>query len=93
MTMCNASDNAKGINTLSVVALTAGDRRQEGEIDRFNDAHTGPVVPGLLTQVNGRVGTPLCRARAKPAPTIEYALLELAAIARRRRQRGYELTS
>jgi hypothetical protein len=46
----------------------------------------------LLTQVNGRVATPLGRARAKPAPTIECALLELAAIARRRRQRGYELT-
>jgi hypothetical protein len=47
----------------------------------------------LLTRVNGRTGTPLGRARAKPAPTIDYALLELAAIARRRRQRGYELTS
>ena len=47
----------------------------------------------LLTQVNGRIGTRLGRARAKPAPTIEYALLELAAIAKRRRQRGYELTS
>jgi hypothetical protein len=47
----------------------------------------------LLTRVNGRTGTPLGRARAKPAPTIDYALLELAVIARRRRQRGYELTS
>lgn len=47
----------------------------------------------LLTQVHGRVGTPLGRARAKPAASIEKALLELAAIAKRRRQRGYELTN
>lgn len=47
----------------------------------------------LLTRVNGRIGTPLGRARAKPAPSIETALLELAAIAKRRRLRGYELTS
>ncbi len=45
----------------------------------------------LVTQVNGRRGTRLGRARSKPAPTIEAALLELAAIAKRRRQRGYEL--
>jgi hypothetical protein len=45
----------------------------------------------LLTQVNGRSGTPLGRARYKPAATIEDALLELAHIAKRRRQRGYEL--
>jgi hypothetical protein len=47
----------------------------------------------LLTQVNGRIGTRLGRARSKPAPSIETALLNLAAIAQRRRQRGYELTS
>jgi hypothetical protein len=47
----------------------------------------------LLTQVNGRIGTRLGRARSKPTPTIETALLSLAAIAQRRRQRGYELTN
>src|ERR1035441_1031737 len=31
----HASDKARGINTLSVVALTEDERRQEGEIDRF----------------------------------------------------------
>ncbi len=45
----------------------------------------------LLTQVNGRIGTRLGRARSHQAPSIEVALLELAAIAKRRRQRGYEL--
>lgn len=45
----------------------------------------------LLTQVNGRTGSPLGRTRAHPASTIEQALLELATIAKRRRQRGYEL--
>jgi hypothetical protein len=47
----------------------------------------------LLTQVNGRRGTRLGRARSKPEPSIESALLDLAAIATRRRKRGYELTS
>jgi WGR domain len=47
----------------------------------------------LLTQVNGRIGTRLGRARSKPTPSIETALLDLAAIAARRRQRGYELTN
>jgi hypothetical protein len=45
----------------------------------------------LLTQVNGRVGSPLGRARSRPAPSIEDALFELAAIAQRRRKRGYDL--
>jgi len=45
----------------------------------------------LLTQVNGRRGSRLGRARSKQAASIESALLELAAIAKRRRQRGYEL--
>jgi hypothetical protein len=45
----------------------------------------------VLTSVNGRSGTPLGRARSKPADTIEAALLDLACIAKRRRQRGYEL--
>jgi hypothetical protein len=47
----------------------------------------------LLTQVNGPRGTRLGRARSKPTPSIETALLDLAAIAARRRQRGYELTN
>ena len=47
----------------------------------------------LLTQVNGRIGARLGRSRATPTPTIESALLELAAIAHRRRLRGYELTT
>ena len=47
----------------------------------------------VLTQVHGRTGAKLGRARVKPEPTIEAALLELAAIAHRRRIRGYELTS
>jgi hypothetical protein len=38
-------------------------------------------------------GTRLGRARSKPTPSIENALLHLAAIAARRRKRGYELTS
>jgi hypothetical protein len=46
----------------------------------------------LLTKVNGRVGTRLGRFRSHDVPSIEIALLELAAIAKRRRQRGYELT-
>jgi hypothetical protein len=45
----------------------------------------------VLTSVNGRCGTPLGRARCHAAPTIEAALLNLANIAKRRRQRGYEL--
>jgi hypothetical protein len=46
-----------------------------------------------LTQVNGRAGTRLGRIRVAPAPSIESALLRLAAIAKRRRLRGYELTN
>lgn len=46
----------------------------------------------LITQVHGRIGTRLGRARAAQSPSIEAALLQLAAIAKRRRQRGYELT-
>ena len=43
----------------------------------------------VVTHVNGRVSSPMGRARSLPVPTIESALLELAAIAKRRRQRGY----
>lgn len=45
----------------------------------------------LLTKVNGKVGARLGRIRSREVPSIETALLELAAIAKRRRQRGYEL--
>ena len=45
----------------------------------------------LLTKVNGRRGTRLGRVRSYQTPSIEVALLELAAIAKRRRLRGYEL--
>jgi hypothetical protein len=47
----------------------------------------------LFTQVNGRVGSPLGRARLRPARSIEDALFELAAIAQRRRKRGYRFKS
>jgi hypothetical protein len=47
----------------------------------------------LVTHVNGRVGSPLGRARSLPVPSIEDALLKLAGIAKRRRQRGYVLTN
>jgi len=46
----------------------------------------------LLTHVNGRIGTPLGRARALPSATLEAALLTLAAVAKRRRQRGYDFS-
>jgi hypothetical protein len=46
----------------------------------------------LITQVNGRIGTRLGCARALAQPSIESALLTLAAIAKRRRERGYPLT-
>jgi hypothetical protein len=47
----------------------------------------------LLTQVNGRIGTRLGRARSKPTPSMENARLDLAAMAARRLQRGYQLTN
>jgi len=47
----------------------------------------------LLTHVNGRIGTPLGRARALPSPSLEAALLTLAAVAKRRRQRGYDFST
>jgi hypothetical protein len=47
----------------------------------------------LLTKVNGRIGTRLGKARSVSSPTIETALSALADVAKRRRQRGYELTS
>jgi hypothetical protein len=47
----------------------------------------------LLTRVNGRRDSSLGRIRSVPSPNIETALLDLAAIAKRRRLRGYELMS
>jgi hypothetical protein len=44
----------------------------------------------LLTQVHGRIGSRLGRARSFEQPSIEAALFSLAAIAKRRRQRGYQ---
>lgn len=44
-----------------------------------------------ITQVNGRIDSPLGRTRIVPMPSIEDALLTLAAIAKRRRARGYAL--
>ena len=46
----------------------------------------------LITQVHGRINTPLGRARAIAQPSLEAALLTLVGIAKRRRLRGYELT-
>jgi hypothetical protein len=43
----------------------------------------------LLTQVNGRTGSRLGRARSFEQPSIDAALYTLAAVAKRRRQRGY----
>ena len=45
----------------------------------------------LLTQVNGRIGSRLGRARSLQSSSIELALITLAGIAKRRRLRGYEL--
>jgi len=47
----------------------------------------------LLTLVNGWSGSRLGRHRTTPAASIEDALLHLAAVAKRRRQRGYQLMS
>jgi hypothetical protein len=47
----------------------------------------------VVTHVNGRMNSSLGRARSFPAPTIELALMRLAAIAKRRRRRGYTLTT
>jgi predicted DNA-binding WGR domain protein len=46
-----------------------------------------------LTLVHGRIGTRLGRARASSSRTLEAALTTLAAVTKRQRQRGYELTN
>jgi hypothetical protein len=43
----------------------------------------------LLTLVHGRRGTPLGRSRVVPAPSFDAALRIVAAVAQRRRRRGY----
>jgi hypothetical protein len=44
-----------------------------------------------LTRVYGRIGTWLGRARA--SPSLEVVLTALAAVTKRQRQHGYELTN
>ena len=85
-TMNNATQDA-GFDTSSWITLrwTRGTRYYRVHLEQ--DLWSA----WILTSVNGRSGTPLGRARCQPAPTIEAALLNLAHIAKRRRQRGYEL--
>jgi len=45
----------------------------------------------VITQVNGRHGSGLGRARTNPQSSLAAALTNLAAIAERRQKRGYEL--
>jgi hypothetical protein len=47
----------------------------------------------VITQVNGRRGSSLGRARTHPQPSLAAALTNLAAIAERRQKRGYELNN
>ena len=47
----------------------------------------------VVTQVNGRIDSRLGRARTRPVPSLEAALLKLADLAKRRRQRGYRLNT
>ena len=46
----------------------------------------------VITQVNGRGGSALGRARSHPQPSLAAALTSLAAIAQRRERRGYQLS-
>jgi hypothetical protein len=46
-----------------------------------------------LTLVHRRIGTRLGRARASSSRPLEAALTSLAAVTKRRRQRGYDLTN
>jgi hypothetical protein len=45
----------------------------------------------VITQVDGRRGSRLGRTRTHPEPSLAAALTNLAAIAQRRQERGYEL--
>ena len=57
---------------------------------RYYRVHLGYFWTGwLFTQVHGRIGSRLGRARSFEHPSIEEALFNLAEIAKRRRQRGY----
>jgi hypothetical protein len=84
--MNNATQDA-GFDTSSWITIrwTRGTRYYRVHLEQ--DLWSSWVV----TSVNGRSGTPLGRARSRPSATIDAALLELAHIAKRRRQRGYEL--
>jgi hypothetical protein len=77
----------QSIDTASWFTLrwTRGTRYFRGHLEQ--DLWSG----WLLTKVNGRIGSRLGCIRALQAPSIETALLVLAAIAKRRRQRGYKL--
>jgi hypothetical protein len=88
MTAAPASQSLAGIDTTSWITLqwTRGTRYYRVHLEQ--DLWAG----WLITQVHGRRGSPLGRARFKPAPSIEAALLELSHIANRRQLRGYELT-
>jgi hypothetical protein len=82
-------DTAVSFDTAAWITLrwTRGTRYFRAHVEQ--DLWQGWTV----THVNGRINSPLGRARSLPAPTIESALLQLAAIAKRRRQRGYILTT
>jgi hypothetical protein len=57
MAMFNASDKAKGINTLSVAALTEAEKLQEGEIARFKGcSHKSSACPLGRVRAAGRLG-------------------------------------
>lgn len=88
MTARPSTRSLPGIDTLSWITLRwiRGSRYYRVHLEQ--DLWSGWII----TQVNGRRGSPLGRARAKPASSIEAALLELAHLAKRRRQRGYQLT-
>jgi hypothetical protein len=47
----------------------------------------------VITQVNGRRGSALGRARTYPQPSLAAALTNVATIAKRREKRGYEFNS
>ncbi len=88
MTAQPVTRSLPGIDTMSWIVLrwTRGTRYYRVHLEQ--DLWAGWII----TQVNGRRGSALGRARAKPAPSIEAALLELAHLAKRRRRRGYEFT-
>jgi hypothetical protein len=88
MTAPPVTQSSPVINTMSWISLrwTRGTRYYRVHLEQ--DLWAG----WLITKVHGRRGSPLGRARFRPAPSIKAALLELAHIAKRRQLRGYELT-